>query len=95
MIYVAPDVPTDDSGKSSLAGLDSLLEFTLANARPDSVVVVLSQVPPGYTRARQQPGRLLYYQVETLIFGRAVERAVGPERFIVGCPDPAKPLPTH
>jgi UDPglucose 6-dehydrogenase len=94
VIYVAPDVPTDDSGKSSLAGLDSLLEFTLANARPDSVVVVLSQVPPGYTRARQQPGRLLYYQVETLIFGRAVERAVGPERFIVGCPDPAKSLPT-
>jgi UDPglucose 6-dehydrogenase len=93
VIYVAPDVPTDDSGKSSLARLDSLLEFTLANARPDSVVVVLSQVPPGYTRARQQPGRLLYYQVETLIFGRAVERAVGPERFIVGCPDPAKPLP--
>jgi UDPglucose 6-dehydrogenase len=93
VIYVAPDVPTDDSGKSSLAGLDSLLEFTLANARPDSVVVVLSQVPPGYTRARQEPERLLYYQVETLIFGRAMERAVGPERFIVGCPDPAKPLP--
>ena len=76
-----------------MAALDALLEFTLANTRPDAVVVVLSQVPPGYTRARQQPGRLLYYQVETLIFGRAVERAVGPERFIVGCADPAKPLP--
>ena len=93
VIYVAPDVPTDDTGKSNLAVLDALLEFTLANTRPDAVVVVLSQVPPGYTRARQQPGRLLYYQVETLIFGRAVERAVGPERFIVGCADPAKPLP--
>jgi UDPglucose 6-dehydrogenase len=93
VIYVAPDVPTDDTGKSNLAVLDALLEFTLANSRPDAVVVVLSQVPPGYTRARQQPGRLLYYQVETLIFGRAVERAVGPERFIVGCADPAKPLP--
>jgi UDPglucose 6-dehydrogenase len=93
VVYVAPDVPTDDSGKSSLAVLDALLEFTLANTRPDAVVVVLSQVPPGYTRARQQPGRLLYYQVETLIFGRAVERATKPERFIVGCPDPAQPLP--
>ena len=93
VIYVAPDVPTDDTGKSNLAALDGLLEFTLANTRPDAVVVVLSQVPPGYTRARQQPGRLLFYQVETLIFGRAVERAVGPERFIVGCADPAKPLP--
>jgi UDPglucose 6-dehydrogenase len=93
VIYVAPDVPTDDTGKSNLSGLDDLLAFTLANIRLDAVVVVLSQVPPGYTRARQQPGRLLYYQVETLIFGRAVERATQPERFIVGCADPAKPLP--
>jgi UDPglucose 6-dehydrogenase len=93
VIYVAPDVPTDDTGKSNLDVLDGLLEFALANTRPDAVVVVLSQVPPGYTRARQQAGRLLYYQVETLIFGRAVERATEPERFIVGCPDPAKRLP--
>jgi UDPglucose 6-dehydrogenase len=93
VVYVAPDVPTDDTGKSSLTVLDALLDFTLANTRPDTVVVVLSQVPPGYTRVRQQAGRLLYYQVETLIFGRAVERATEPERFIVGCPDPAKPLP--
>jgi UDPglucose 6-dehydrogenase len=93
VVYVAPDVPTDDAGKSDLSGLDALLEFALANTRPETVVVVLSQVPPGYTRARQRPGRLLLYQVETLIFGRAVERATKPERFIVGCADPLAPLP--
>ncbi len=93
LIYVAPDVPTDDNGRSDLAGLDRLLETVLTHAKPDAVVVVLSQVPPGYTRGRQRAGRLLYCQVETLVFGRAVERAVKPERFIVGCPDPAKPLP--
>src|SRR6187401_3387655 len=68
LVYVAPDVPTDDNGGSDLAGLDRLLELVLANTRPDAVVVVLSQVPPGYTRARQRAGRLLYYQVETLVF---------------------------
>jgi UDPglucose 6-dehydrogenase len=94
VIYVAPDVPTDDAGTSDLAGLDRLLDLTLANSGPNSIVVVLSQVPPGYTRARQRPGRSLFYQVETLIFGRAVERATAPERFIVGCPDPGQPLPT-
>jgi UDPglucose 6-dehydrogenase len=94
LIYVAPDVPTDDTGNSDLAGLNQLLELTLANSRPDAIVIVLSQVPPGFTRARQRPGHQLLYQVETLIFGRAVERAVGPERFIVGCPDPAMPLPS-
>jgi UDPglucose 6-dehydrogenase len=56
-------------------------------------VVVLSQVPPGFTRSRLRAGRALYYQVETLVFGRAVERATQPERFIVGCADPAAPLP--
>jgi UDPglucose 6-dehydrogenase len=93
VIYVAPDVPTDDAGGSDLSGLDRLLELVLAHSRADAVVVVLSQVPPGYTRARQRPGRLVYYQVETLVFGRAVERATRPERFIVGCPDPKGPLP--
>ncbi len=55
---------------------------------------MLSQVPPGFTRALQvvSPNRLLY-QVETLIFGQAVERAIHPERFIVGCVDPSQPLP--
>jgi UDPglucose 6-dehydrogenase len=93
LIYVAPDVPTDASGASDLSGLDLLVDFALDHSRPEAVVVVLSQVPPGYTRARQRPGRPLIYQVETLVFGRAVERAIRPERFIVGLPDPAQPLP--
>jgi len=38
---------------------------------PRAVMVVLSQVPPGYTRAlRAWPLERLYYQVETLVFGR-------------------------
>jgi UDPglucose 6-dehydrogenase len=93
VIYVAPDVPTDDHGASDLGPIDALLERVFEAARADAVVVVLSQVPPGYTRARQRPGRILYYQVETLIFGRAVERALQPERYIVGCADPTQPLP--
>jgi len=61
---------------------------------------VLSQVPPGFTRrldrrrhdAMNGPAAI-YYQVETLIFGNAVQRALEPERYIVGCSDPAQPLP--
>jgi UDPglucose 6-dehydrogenase len=93
VIYVAADVPTDDSGQSDLAPITSLLHRVFDASRDDAVIVVLSQVPPGFTRGRQRPDRILYYQVETLIFGRAVERALQPERYIVGCADPAKPLP--
>ena len=93
VVYVALDVPTDDAGKSDLSGLDRLLELVIPALGPKATLVVLSQVPPGFTRARMRPGLNLYYQVETLIFGRAMERALYPERFIVGCADPAQPLP--
>ena len=93
VVYVAPDVPTDDLGASDLAPIDGLLERVFSAAREDAAIVVLSQVPPGYTRGKQRPGRILHYQVETLIFGRAVERALQPERYIVGCADPSLPLP--
>jgi UDPglucose 6-dehydrogenase len=93
LVYVAPDVPTDDQGCSDLGPVDAMLELAADATRTNTVVVVLSQVPPGFTRKRQRPGRSLRYQVETLIFGRAVERALYPERYIVGCPDPGLPLP--
>lgn len=93
VVYVAPDVATDDAGQSDLATLDRLLRLAQAAAAPTATIVVLSQVPPGYTRQRQQPGRILIYQVETLIFGRAIERAMHPERYIVGLADPGMALP--
>jgi UDPglucose 6-dehydrogenase len=93
LIYVAPDIPTDETGQSDLSGLDALLNQVLTIARADTVVVVLSQVSPGFTRRWQRADRIVAYQVETLIFGRAVERATKPERFILGVADPAQPLP--
>ena len=93
VVYVAPDVPTDDAGGSDLGPIDALLARVFDATREGCVIVVLSQVPPGFTRGRQRPGRILHYQVETLIFGRAVERALEPERYIVGCADPSIPLP--
>ena len=75
VLYVAPDVPVTDDGVSDLRDLDVLLELVIPATRADAVLVNLSQVPPGFTRARMQPGLQLYYQVETLIFGQAIKRA--------------------
>lgn len=93
IVYIACDVPTDDQGGSDLSGIDALTEKARAHMARDAVLVVLCQVPPGYTRALDWPEAQCFYQVETLIFGRAVERAMHPERFIVGCADTAAPLP--
>lgn len=93
VVYIAPDVPTDDSGQSDLTGIRRLIDAAAGAIGPNAVMVILSQVPPGFTRSLGilSPERL-YYQVETLVFGRAVERAREPERYIVGCADPNKPL---
>jgi UDPglucose 6-dehydrogenase len=93
VVYVSPDVATDNNGKSDLGPINKLLDVVIASTNPETVIVVLSQVPPGFSRAKARHGRSLYYQVETLIFGQGVERALYPERYIIGCEDPSAPLP--
>lgn len=93
IVYIAPDVPTDDKGQSDLGGIAALIERALPALRPSAILIVLCQVPPGFTRGLAWPTEQLYYQVETLIFGQALRRAIEPERFIVGCADPDAPLP--
>lgn len=92
VVYIAQDVPTDDFGISDLSRIDMLIRQVDVTMRSDAAMIILSQVPPGFTRGRTSSGRLMYYQVETLIFGRAMERARFPERFIVGCAEPRQPL---
>lgn len=95
VIYVAPDVATNDEGQSDLSAINLLLGVVDASAREDAVMVILSQVPPGFTRGAGLSHRTLYYQVETLVFGRAVERALLPERYIVGARVPGDRLPAQ
>lgn len=93
LVYISADVPTDDEARSDLSGIRALIESVASAMRDDARLVVLCQVPPGFTRGLVASVRLHpYYQVETLVFGRAVERAMQPERFIVGCADPDEPL---
>jgi UDPglucose 6-dehydrogenase len=100
LLYLSLDVDTDAAGHSDLSRLETLTETVLPCLKSGCTIVVLSQVPPGYTQqmsladhVQLQAGHHpLYCQVETLIFGRAVERAGQPERYIIGCQDPQAPL---
>ncbi|WP_323798141.1 nucleotide sugar dehydrogenase [Nisaea sp.] len=93
IVYISVDVPTDDEGQSDLTRIRALLDRIIPELGPDALLVVLCQVPPGFTRALDFPAERLFYQVETLVFGRAIERARYPERYIVGCADAALRLP--
>jgi UDPglucose 6-dehydrogenase len=94
LALIAPDVPTDDVGRSDIGPVQRVFDIVNAALPPHAALVILSQVPPGFTRALPRTRQTLFYQVETLIFGRAVRRALEPERTIVGCADPAAPLPS-
>lgn len=93
VVYVALDVPTDDSGLSDLSSINASLAKIAPALGSQTTLVILSQVPPGFTRQVAFDSGRLYYQVETLVFGRALERATQPERFIVGCANSAASLP--
>lgn len=96
VVYIAPDIPTDDQGQSDITVIKALIDDVVPAMKPHAVMVVLSQVEPGFTRGLSVPEpERRYYQVETLVFGRAVERATQPERYIVGCADPSTPLNPH
>ncbi len=99
VVFVTLDVPVDVDGYSDLTGVRALYDQIVQHVKADTTIVFLSQLPPGFMRSLvsgENPGRIgsdrLFCQVETLIFGRAVERALYPERFIVGCADPQIPL---
>jgi UDPglucose 6-dehydrogenase len=99
LIYISVDVPTDTANRSDLRPVRELLGEAAHVASAGATLVILSQVHPGFSREAKasiepigQKGLHLYYQVETLVFGNAVDRALHPERFIVGCDDHSRPL---
>lgn len=87
IVYIAYDIPTNEFGESNLKPINKLIKLITNCINSDALLVVLCQIPPGYTRKIKWPKSQLFYQVETLIFGRAVERALYPERIIFGVCD--------
>lgn len=103
LIYCSIDVPTDADNRSDPSTVRRLIDRITKWVSPSTILVILSQVPPGFTRqlecelgeAFPDKKLRLFYQVETLVFGRALERAMHPERYILGCLDPTQPLPAR
>jgi UDPglucose 6-dehydrogenase len=103
LVFYALDIRTNDRNESDTGPLTQLIHATASALAAEATVVLLSQVSPGYTRQLiadlvKRPdvkARTFYYQVETLIFGAAVQRAMEPERYIVGAAAPAAPVPSR
>ena len=93
MVMIALDTRLDESGANDDSEVVTLLKF-LATRVPSQVpIVIASQVRPGFSRRHRHLYPELYYLMETLIFGRGLERAMLPERYIVGVADTSTVLP--
>src|SRR5262249_40784033 len=92
LVLLAADTVTDDSNRSELASLEAHLDELVPWLAADAVLVLMSQVPVGYTRrlaerlrARRRDFRgPVYYWVEAVVIGDAVARFRAPERIILG-----------
>ena len=88
LVFVSVDVQNHEK----LGDVNACMREAVQLA-PDIPVVLVSQVPPGYTRPWLQQRKNLFYQVDTIIMNRAIERATFPERIIVGCQFKGEHLP--
>jgi UDPglucose 6-dehydrogenase len=101
LVVFARDVPTDAGNASDPSAVLALVDAATGHLKAGVTLVLMSQVPPGFTRRLGERIRSrrpdldfqLYYWVETLVFGNAVERFLRPERIVLGCADATDPLP--
>jgi len=85
IIFLALDIATTKNNVSDYKFINKNINFLVKNiSNKNCPLVLMSQVRPHFTRKINWPLKFLYYQVETLIFGDAINRAENPERIIVG-----------
>lgn len=93
VVFISLDTEPDQADQSVLHKLDQLIDQSIPWLVPGTSLVLMSQVPVGFARqtkqricvARQDLTFELYYWVETLVIGNAVDRCLKPERIILGC----------
>ncbi len=84
LVFISQDTKTSNNNKSDFNDLKILINKTIKNLKKNITLIVMSQAYPGFTESIKWNKKKLYYQVETLIFGKAIHRALNPEQFIIG-----------
>ncbi len=84
IVYISHDTPTNNRNISNFKFINNIISKVINHLDQSSLMVILCQVYPGFTEQIKWNKEKLFYQVETLIFGNAIERALKPEQIIVG-----------
>lgn len=91
-IFITQDIRTDEENRSDYDSFYNLIEKTIDHLANGTRIVLMSQISVGtcselnrtIRNKRPELDFDLFYMVETLIIGNAVERYLHPERIILG-----------
>ena len=83
IVFTAIDLKTDKNNKVIYTELKKLLSMFISKNQKIPLVI-MSQVGVGFTRKIKWKDDFKFHFVETLVFGNAVNRAINPERIIIG-----------
>jgi UDPglucose 6-dehydrogenase len=83
IIFLAKDLKTNKENKVDTYEIVQLLK-KVSKLNKKKILVIKSQVPVGFTRKINWKTSLKFHYVETLVFGQAINKAVYPERIILG-----------
>lgn len=83
LVFISIDIDTDKNGISDYTLLNNFLNLANKKLNVKIPLILMSQVFPEFSK-KINFKREYYYQVETLIFGKALERVTNPERIIIG-----------
>ena len=92
IVLISVDSPVDQGGNVDTSPVEKFYNLVSKNIDSRIPVIILSQVRPGFSRLISDSRNETYYQMETLIFGEGLERALNPERYVVGHRDETKPI---
>ena len=83
LIFIAEDTSLDSQGNPLHQRIIEIIEYVDEKNLSEVPVVLMSQVFPGFCAMSKIKSPLIYW-VETLVFGKAIDRATNPEQIVLG-----------
>jgi UDPglucose 6-dehydrogenase len=93
IVYISKDTETNRDNMANLTDLNDYVNYIIKFLNKKTILVIHSQIQLNFMTNINWSKNKLFYHVETLIFGKALDRVLNPERIIIGCNDINKNLP--
>jgi len=84
LIFISLDVKTNTRNIADYSEIKKYINLLNKKIKKKTPFIIQSQLQLGFCNNLKLGNRDIYYQVETLIFGKAFQRANKPDRIIVG-----------